>query len=217
VGLDAGGVTRAHLLGHGHLATIVTANGTGVTTWRGLDVNRFREDGRLDPLGTFIYVTNRTLNRSWSVGAEPMRTAASSYRATFSVDRVELHRLDGDVETTTEIVVSPEQCLEVRRVTLTNHGRRACVIELTTYTEVVLAPRAADVAHRAFSNMFVEIEECSEIDGLIATRRVRSASELQPWAVQTLVVESGDWSPAHFQSNRTHFVGRGRDLERQTV
>ncbi len=102
---------------------------------------------------------DRTHERSWSAGFEPTRTRATSYAATFSVDHVELHRRDHDVETTTEIVVSAEHAVEVRRITLTNHGDAPVEIEVTTYTEVALAPRSADVAHRAFSNMFVETEE----------------------------------------------------------
>ena len=63
--------------------------------------------------------------------------------------------IDGDIETRTEITVVPGDAAEVRRVTLTNTGRRAHDIELTSYGEVVLAPPAADQAHPAFSNLFV--------------------------------------------------------------
>jgi cyclic beta-1,2-glucan synthetase len=212
VALERQGWTRAHLLGHGDLATIVTSAGTGVTTWRDLDVCRFREDGRLEPSGTFIYVRNRSLNHSWSSGFEPTRVSASSYRATFSVDRVEIHRRDGDLETMTEIVVSPEHSVEVRRIALTNHGAHACDVDVTSYAEVVLAPRAADVAHRAFSSLFVEMEEQLELGGVLATRRMSGATPAQPWMVQMLTPESGPWGPVQCDSSRSRFVGRGHDV-----
>jgi cyclic beta-1,2-glucan synthetase len=212
VGLEKQGLTRAHLLGHGDLATIVTSAGTGVTTWRDLDISRFREDARLEPCGTFVYVRNRSIDHSWSCGFEPTRVAPSSYRVTFSVHHVEIHRRDGDIETTTEVVVSPEHCVEVRRMALTNHGRVPCEIDITSYTEVVLATRAADVTHRAFSNMFIEVEERAELGALFATRRLRSGADSQPWTVQMLVPESGAWGPSQCSSSRARFVGRGRDL-----
>ncbi|HEY4016607.1 MAG TPA: glucoamylase family protein [Polyangiaceae bacterium] len=206
-GLDAPGLARAHLLGHGELATIVTGSGTGVLTWRGLDVSRFREDGRVDPSGTFIYVRDVTHGTVWSSGFEPARAPGKAYSATFGIDRVELHRTDGAISTVTEIAVSPEHPVEVRRVTMTNHGDAPCEVEITTYTEVALAPRTADVAHRAFSNMFVETEAMPELGVLLATRRPRSG-EVPPWVAQMLVAETGAWSALQYDSSRARFLGR---------
>jgi len=55
VGLHAEGPLRVHLLGHGDLSTLVTATGTGDTTWKGLDIHRFREESTVDPHGLFVY------------------------------------------------------------------------------------------------------------------------------------------------------------------
>ena len=75
---------------------------------------------------------------------------------TFALDRAMFRRVDGEIETRTEIVVSPEDDVELRRVSITNHSLRARNLELTSYAEVVLAPGDADLAHPAFSNLFVE-------------------------------------------------------------
>ena len=55
-------------------------------------------------------------------------------------------RVDGDIETRTEIAVSPEDDAELRRVSVTNRGTRARRLDLTSYAEVVLAPGDADLA-----------------------------------------------------------------------
>lgn len=143
---------RAHLLGQGELSTLVTASGAGYVTWRGLDITRFREDSALE-CGIFIYIRDREGNRIWSAGYEPTRAIPDFYDAAFSIDRIELRRKDGDIETVTEIAVSPEHPAEIRRITLFNPGETPHAIDLTTYTEVCLAPHAADVAHRAFENL----------------------------------------------------------------
>ena len=55
-------------------------------------------------------------------------------------------------------------------------------IELTSYAELVLAPPAADLAHPAFSNLFVQTEFVPELEALLATRRPRAREEPAVWA-----------------------------------
>jgi cyclic beta-1,2-glucan synthetase len=210
VGLRSPGPLRVQLLGHGELSSLVTATGGGVTCWKGIDVNRFREDAVLETGGIYVYVKNRTHNRLWSAAYEPTRTEPSSYDVAFSIDRVEFHRKDGDVQTSTELALSPEHPLELRRVTLNNQGEKPLELELTSYTEVVLAPRGADVGHRAFSNMFVETEALPERYALLARRRPRSSGEPVSWMVQMLVAERGAFGPLDYDCSRLRFLGRGR-------
>ena len=74
-------------------------------------------------------------------------------------------------------------------MSLTNLGTRTREIELTSYAEIVLAPPAADAAHPAFSNLFVQTEFAPELGALLATRRPRSHGEPQVWAAHVVVVE----------------------------
>ena len=72
--------------------------------------------------------------------------------------RAEFRRHDEQIEAHTEISVSSEDDLELRRITLTNRSERVRVIEVTSYAEVVLATQAQDESHPAFSNLFVQTE-----------------------------------------------------------
>ncbi len=60
--------------------------------------------------------------------------------------------------TTLEVVVSPEDNAEVRRVSIANTGDAAVDLDVTSYSELTLAPPAADAAHPAFSKLFVQTE-----------------------------------------------------------
>jgi cyclic beta-1,2-glucan synthetase len=211
VGLRAPGPQRVHLLGHGELSSVVTASGASVVTYKGLDVNRFREDSVLDAGGIYIYLQNHSQDRTWSTGYLPTRSEPDFYNVSFAIDRVEFHRRDGDVQTVTEIALSPEHAAEVRRITLTNHGQQPVSLELTTYSEVVLAPRRADVQHRTFGNLFVETEALPERHALLAQRRPRALGEAGVWMVQVLTAEGGDWGPLDFDSSRSGFLGRSQD------
>ena len=111
-----------------------------------------------------------------------------------------------------DVLVSGEDDGEVRRVSLTNSGRRPCEIELTSYAELVLATPAADNAHPAFSKMFVETEYLAEFGALIATRRRRSREEPQVWAAHFAVVEGESAADPQYETDRARFVGRGRTI-----
>jgi cyclic beta-1,2-glucan synthetase len=214
VGPGQTGVERVHLLGHGELSTIITASGAGVTTWKGMDVTRFREDASLDAGGTFVYVRDLSSERLWSAGQQPTSAAAEYYDASFSIDRVELKRRDGAVETVMEIVVSPEHPAEVRRITLSNHGAKTVELDVTSYSEPVLAARGADVAHRAFSSMFLETELLPEHGAILVRRRPRSSHESECWLVQVLTPDGEGFGPAELDSSRAAFLGRGGSLQK---
>src|SRR5207247_7891285 len=110
------------------------------------------------------------------IGREPER-----YEVTFAEDRATIVRHDTGMMTALEVIVSPEDDAEIRRVSLTNLGSKPREIEVTSYAEIVLATPAADAAHPAFSNLFVQTEAVPELDALLATRRPRSDEEVPPW------------------------------------
>jgi cyclic beta-1,2-glucan synthetase len=121
-------------------------------------VLRWRADATQDDTGHWIYIKDLTTDVLWSAGHQPVRTAPSSYRATFASDRVTFARRDGSVDTHTDIVVIASEHAEIRRVTLVNRSHVVRDLELTSYGEVVLCPAAADRAHPAFQKLFVETE-----------------------------------------------------------
>jgi cyclic beta-1,2-glucan synthetase len=212
-GLVGPTLPRAHLLGHGQLSTLLTAAGSGVVTWQGLDVTRFREDAALEAGGIYVYVRDLTRHRVWSAAQLPCRTVPDYYDVNFAIDGVQFRRRDGSIETATEITVSPEHLAELRRFTLTNHGEAPVEIDLTTYCEPVLATRAADLAHRAFSSMFIETELLPARGAVLARRRPRSQHEQESWLLQVLVPDAGEFQPAELTTSRAEFVGRGGTLE----
>jgi cyclic beta-1,2-glucan synthetase len=210
VGLSAPGPLRSHLLGHGELSTIVSANGTGITRWKNLDVHRTREDASLGGYGIFVYLRDLAGGEPWSAGFHPTRRPPDRYDVAFAPDRVCINRRDGDIETVLEIGASPERPAEVRRVTVTNHGAEPRVLELTTYAEIVLAAHDADLAHRAFSGLFLETMALPEKSALLACRRPRGHGDAEAWVVQVLTPEEGEWTDLEWDTSRAAFLGRGR-------
>src|SRR5205814_36180 len=193
---------RTHLLSNGRYAVMLTAAGSGYSQCAGRAVTRWREDVTRDHWGTYVFLRDTQSGAVWSATYQPTAVEADSYEVTFSEDRAEFRRRDGTITTTLDVVVSPEDDAEIRRVTLMNLGAQAREIELTSYCELVLAPAAADAAHPAFSNLFVQTESVPELDTLLATRRPRAAGDPRVWAAHVAIVEGLHGSGAQHETER---------------
>jgi cyclic beta-1,2-glucan synthetase len=204
-------IPRTHLLSNGKYTVMITAAGSGFSRWRELAVTRWREDVTCDSWGSYTFLRDVGSGKVWSAGYQPSGIEADSYEVEFSEDRAEIVRHDGTITTTLEVVVSPEDDAEVRRVSISNLGNRAREIELTSYAEMVLAPDAADAAHPAFSKMFVQTEFNAEVGAVLATRRLSNPTDSQVWAAHLAVVEGEAVGGVQFETDRARFIGRGHD------
>ena len=168
---------------------MLTSAGSGYSRWRDLAVTRWREDVTRDDTGSYIFLRDVASGAVWSAGFQPSGVEAEAYQVTFTEDRAEFIRTDGAITTILEIVVSPEDDAEVRRLSIANGGHRDREIEVTSYLELVLAPPAADAAHQTFSKLFVQTEYVAKRNTLLATRRKRAPEEPDIWAAHHAVLE----------------------------
>ncbi|HPP12665.1 MAG TPA: glucoamylase family protein, partial [bacterium] len=160
-----------HLLSNGRYTVMITNSGAGFSRWGDFLLTRWREDYTRDHWGLFFYLKDQATEQRWSAGFQPTLQASRRYEAIFSQARAELKRVDGDFITHTEIAVSPEDDIELRRVRITNRSWSTRIVELTSYGEVALAPAAADATHPAFSKLFVQTEILPERQAILCTRR----------------------------------------------
>ncbi|MCL5779648.1 MAG: glycosyl transferase family 36 [Firmicutes bacterium] len=202
------------ILSNGAFMTMVTNSGSGFSRYQGLAVSRWREDPVLDNWGSYLYIRDVTRDMVWSPAFQPCRVPSSEQRAQFSLDRATFMRVDGDMQTSLEICVSPEWNAEVRRLTLTNAGNEMRIIEVTTFLELALAPPIADDAHPAFSKLFINTEYAEEAQCLLARRRPRREGEKPLWAAHSLMVTGRTLGPVEYETDRAGFIGRGHTLFR---
>ncbi len=209
-------IPEVQLLSNGRYHVMVTNAGGGYSRWNDLAVTRWTEDGTCDNRGSFCYIRDVTSGAFWSVAHQPTLNKPSLYEAIFSEGRAEFRRhdalgaggSDGEIETYTEIVVSPEDDIELRRVRITNRSRIRRDIEVTSYAEVVVAPPAADALHPAFSNLFVQTEILPERGAILCTRRPRSVGERAPWMLHLMVAHGALLGEVSFETDRARFIGR---------
>jgi len=133
------------------------------------------------------------------------------YKVTCYPNAIKYSRKDGNILTQLFVVVSPQDPVEIRRVTLTNLSQHSRDIQLTSYLEVVLDRLAADAAHPAFSKLFIQTGY--EQGTLFAYRRSRTRNEKEYYMMHTLFVD-GDYlvGELEYETDRSKFIGRGRTL-----
>jgi hypothetical protein len=200
---------EVHLLSNGSYHVMATNAGGGYSRWRDLMVTRWREDATCDGYGTFIYLRDPKTGRYWSTGHQPTRRRPERYEAVFVQARAEYRRLDQESRRTPRLASHPRRCRSASRHphSLTDATRD---IEVTTYAEVVMAPQSADLAHRAFSNLFVQTEILPTHRAILSHRRPRTPNEETPWMFHMLAAPGAPIGKVSYETDRARFIGRGR-------
>ncbi len=200
------------LLSNGRYHVMITNAGGGFSRWKDMAVTRWREDATRDPWGSFCYLRDATSGALWSPASAPTGVPADSFEANFAESRVEFRRRDGEIETHLEIVVSPEDDIELRRLRITNKSRSRRAIDVCSYAEVVLNSAAADALHPAFSNLFVQTEILAARHAIVCARRPRSRGEHVPNLLHLMAVHGGSSAEASYETDRARFIGRGNSV-----
>ena len=206
-------VPEVQLLSNGRYHVMITNAGGGYSRWKDIAVTRWREDITCDNWGTFCYIRDVTSGDVWSTAYQPTRKHMEKYEAIFSEGRAEFRCQNNDFVTHTEVAVSPEDDIEVRRITITNRSRTRRAIDVTSYAEVVLASSAADALHTAFSKLFVQTEIIRQQRAILCTRRPRSLDEHSPWMFHLMAVHGAETGEVSYETDRMQFIGRGNTVE----
>jgi cellobiose phosphorylase len=205
-------IPEVQLLSNGRYHVMITNAGGGYSRWKDIAVTRWREDSTCDNWGTFCYIRDVTSGEFWSTAYQPTLKQSEHYEAIFSDARAEFRCRDHDFDMHTEIAVSPEDDIELRRITIANRSRTRRAIDVTSYAEVVLAASAADELHPAFSNLFVQTEIIRQQRAILCTRRPRSLDEHAPWMFHLMAVHGAEIGDISYETDRMRFIGRGRTV-----
>ncbi|MDQ3617512.1 MAG: cyclic beta 1-2 glucan synthetase, partial [Pseudomonadota bacterium] len=202
------------MLSNGRYHVMLTHAGSGYSRAREMAVTRWREDGTRDHWGNFCYLRDVASGEFWSGTYQPCAVEVEGYEAIFSDAKAEFRGRKRGFETHTEIAVSPEDDIELRRMRITNRSRETRTIEITSYAEVVLAPAVSDELHPAFSNLFVQTELVPTKQAIVCTRRPRGHDETPPWMFHLMAVHEAHIDAISYETDRARFVGRGNNLRR---
>ena len=209
----ASGWQPTQLLSNGRYSVALRANGAGVSRWRSAgrsaNVTRWRDDLLRDEYGTFIYL--RPLGEvAASVTFHPAPHPRWSYRATFLADQVQFSASSEALHATTTVLVSPEDDIELRTLTLHNRLDEEITLDVFSCFEAVLADARADEAHPAFSNLFIDTRWHPEWRALILSRKPRLIGDATMAVAHFLADVEGNVREVDLLADRKAFLGRNR-------
>ena len=207
------GLPLTQLLTNGRHAVVLRSQGAGYSAWRGIGLARWRDDLLRDQHGSFFYLQRGAdklgQDEPWhSLTAHPAPDPAARYECRMQADRVVhgAHWIDLEASCTTW--VSPEDDCELRQIELCNTGNEAMSLRLAAALEVTLAPQAADEAHPAFSNLFVQARWDAAENVIHLRRRPRLPDEPTVQAVHFLAGADGALESVTPCTDRSRWLGR---------
>ncbi|MFH0888585.1 MAG: glucoamylase family protein [Planctomycetota bacterium] len=210
-------IPEVHILSNGRYHVMLTNTGGGYSRWKGLALTRWREDTTRDNWGMFCYIRDVTSGEVWSTAYQPTLKISNNYEAIFTQGRAEFRRRDHNLDTHTEITVSPEDDIELRRINILNRSNSKRTIELTTYAEIVMSSAGADETHAAFNNLFVQTQIIREHHSILCTRRPRSKSDPVYWMSHMMTVHGKTIGATSYETDRSKFIGRSRNTTNPVV
>ena len=116
---------RQHcLLSNGSYSVMLSGSGSGFSRWHDLAVTRWREDVAGDAWGSYLLLRDEHSGEVWSPTRQPYGTKLPDDAVTFRSGRVTFSRRNDDVHSLLEIAVANDAEIDLRRLTLMNHGDR---------------------------------------------------------------------------------------------
>ena len=202
-----------NVLSNGRYTVFLSNAGGGGSRWTGMDLTRWRADATRDACGTWTYLHDLESGRLWSTTRQPTGDADQDETVFFHPHAAEFVRRVDSIVTRLDVTVDPDEDAEIRRLAITNQGPGPRRLAITSYGEVVLAPHAADLRHRAFGGLFIESRWLPEVHGLLFRRRPRDEGEHAYSLLHRLVTEDGRPESVEYESDRARFLGRHGSAE----
>ncbi|MFA5575677.1 MAG: glucoamylase family protein [Tissierellaceae bacterium] len=213
-GMEALEDIKCHILSSASYSTMINSFGEGFSKNRDIFINRWRKDFLAKPYGQFIYLKDLKNNRIWSTSFAPTFVLPDSYSVSFSTDKASFTRRDGKIESLMEIFLLPGDLGEMRKIRLKNLGSEEALLEVISYFELTGTSYQADLAHMAFSNLFVKTELLENREGLVAHRRKREGESDSSIIFHGLKVFGQEDNIMTYETNRSNFIGRGNSLRK---
>lgn len=142
-------LNRVNVISNGSYTVCTKENGEGFSKWNGILVNRFKETADYKQ-GILFYIKDVQSKRIWVNTPIDKENRGDKYTVIFAPEKSKFVRTDADIESTTKIVVSPDDPVEIRRLELKNNGMQERTLEITSYFEPVLSRTYARLCSYGF-------------------------------------------------------------------
>ena len=160
---------RGNVISNGSYVVAMNQKGEGVSIYKNKYINRFKNTNDY-PQGIFFEFKNIKTKKIWSSKYK----YNDKYQVSFMPDKIEQESVNENIRTKIETVISPDDSVEIRSVTLENTGNEEVVIEVTSHFKPVLSAKEQDNAHPAFNNLFLVFDYDYDTNSIVVRRKNRN-------------------------------------------
>lgn len=203
-------LNRVNTISNGSYTVCTKQNGEGFSKYNGILVNRFKETADYKQ-GILFYIKDVGNKRIWVNTPIDKENRGDKYNVAFAPERSKFVRTDADIESTTKVIVSPDDPVEIRRLELKNNGVQERTLEITNYFEPVLSKPMQDYAHMAFNNLFLTFEKM-ENESILVKRKKRGANEKDIYLGTSFYTEHETIGEFEIEIDKEKFLGKKESL-----
>lgn len=189
-------------LTNGNYSIVIDDCGCGCSSFAGKSMFRYRH-GADEDCGAFVYCAED--GQLFGPTFAPIRQDPESFRVTHGTDASEF--VNTKHNCSMRVYVPQSLHGEVRALQLDNESNTERVVKVGFYAPLCLTTVEEDVAHPAFSDLFVETYYDTSCDAWIARRKSRNNSTP---VYAALAVSGMEWKGC---GSIADFVGRGHGLQ----
>lgn len=205
-------LNRYNVISNGEYSTILNERGEGYSKYKDLLVNRYKETQDVSQ-GINVYIKKVTRNvgkELWGSIYSKNSKIPDVFTTHFMPNTDKFIRKDGAIQTTTRVVIDPNNPIEVRSIEIRNDGNLEECFEVTGYIEPVLSKMEQDYAHMAFNNLFLKYEKNEE--DIIVKRCVRDKDAIPIYLATNLVSNGEEIGDLEYEINKSKLYGGNIDI-----
>ncbi|MGL4847990.1 MAG: GH36-type glycosyl hydrolase domain-containing protein, partial [Clostridium sp.] len=202
---------EVNILSNGKYTLMINSLGGGFSRYEDNMLYRWGGDFLEEEGGVLFYINDG--EKVQSPTFYPFENFGENYKVKFSEEKAEIYKIENEIETRVRSLVSPEDDLEVRSLTIKNFRKDKVVLDVTAYLEPVINSLASDLAHMTFSNLFIETEVLKGENIIIGKRRKRKKEEEEKYIFVGFFLERTEENSMEYINSRERFIGRNGSLK----
>ena len=162
------------------VSSIVSNTGATYLRYKDKMINR-QSYSNPDMTGNYIYLTDLSTGKTISASDcnihSKFNRDTESCKWISSLNKIECFVNTSEIEVTTDICISQEYNVELRKVSVYNTTNERREILVNTYIEPAMTDYMTNLVHPSFANLQIETYYDKELDTLVASKRKRADDE----------------------------------------
>lgn len=203
---------KINILTNENYTLVINDKGEGYSTLKDNLITRYNDNIKQ---ANAIYIKDVDNNKFWNNTIKPTDVIPDEYNVIFSPAICKFIRSDNNIETITKIAVSSIDNVEIRQVEIRNNREEDVNIDIMSYVEPIITKKDSDIAHPAFSNLFLYTSKYK--DACIVERRIRNKKEEKLYYINFAINEQNVDDVFELETNKTKFIGREMDMSNPYV